>query len=125
MAGCFTATSVAAWVTDNDNLKITSMAATLSGGAVAATLPAYSLVTFVLTGNVTTGCTTSTSTSTSASSTTTSKEFSTTSSSTGTTTGCASAEWGQCAGIGWTGCTSVRRVLHARIRIPITRSVCR
>jgi len=51
-----------------------------------------------------TGTTTGTTTTTSKSTTTISST--TTTSSTGGTTGCASAEWGQCGGIGWTGCTS-------------------
>jgi hypothetical protein len=111
--GGFSATSVSATYMDNSVSAPATFAATLSGGNVAATLPAYSVVTFVLTGGSvpppsSTTTTTATSKSTTTSSTTTK---STTTTSTTTTSAAASGtgvsqEWGQCGGLYWTGPTA-------------------
>lgn len=100
----FAISAVQGWVTDNANLNVTAIAATLSGGAVAATLPAYSLVTFVLSGSLSSGTSTAKSSSGSTSTKTTTSTASTTSSA--ATTSCTSAKWGQCAGEGYSGCTT-------------------
>jgi hypothetical protein len=97
----WTTTGVAAWVTNQANLGVISWTSSLSGGVVSGTVPAYSIVTFVLSGSVSTGVSSSTSTST-----TTSKASITTTSASQTTIGCVSAHWGQCGGTGWTGCTN-------------------
>ncbi|KAF8169272.1 glycoside hydrolase [Mycena galopus ATCC 62051] len=100
----FTATSVEAFVSDQGT-DLAALTATLSGGVASASVPAHGMVTFVLNGtpgSTTTVGSTSTS-STSVSSTTT--VSTPTSTPTSPPTGCLSAEWGQCAGIGWSGCT--------------------
>jgi hypothetical protein len=114
----WTTTGVAAWVTNQANLGVVSWTSNLSGGIVTGTVPAYSIVTFVLSGSGSTGSSSTTSSSTSkattststtsksTTSTTTSKASTTSTSASQTTSGCVSAKWGQCAGMGWTGCTS-------------------
>jgi len=91
--------SVAAYYMDNSVTVPTIFATTVSGGSIGAfTLPAYSVVTFV----ITTGGTVVSSSSSVKTTTSTSKS-STSASPTSTGT---QVEWGQCGGIGWTGPTA-------------------
>lgn len=90
-----TISSAKAYYMDNSVSSPSSLSITLSGGSIAATLPGYSVVTFVTSGS---GSTTLTTTTTSGSTTTT------TTSSGSTGTGVAQ-HWGQCGGQGWTGPT--------------------
>lgn len=96
----FTAGSASAWVTQQGS-TFASTSATLSGGAVTVSVPAKGVVTVKLTaGSGSGGGSTTSTTTTKATSTTT------TSSTTTTTTSCTQAKYGQCGGIGWTGCTA-------------------
>ena len=107
--GGISVSSVAAYYMDNSVSAPAIFSATLSGGSIAATLPAYSVVTFVLSvGPESSSTTTSATHSTTL---TTSTTHSTTSITTTSTTASASAtslaqEWGQCGGEYWTGPTS-------------------
>jgi hypothetical protein len=95
--GGISVSSVAAYYMDNSVSAPAIFSATLSGGSIEATLPAYSVVTFVL------------SVGPPLSSTTTSATHSTTSTTTTSTTASATSlaqEWGQCGGEYWTGPTS-------------------
>lgn len=84
-----TISSAKAYYMDNSVSSPSSLSITLSGGSIAATLPGYSVVTFVTSGSGS-GSTTLTTT--------------TTTSSGSTGTGVAQ-HWGQCGGQGWTGPT--------------------
>ncbi|KAF7320778.1 Glycoside hydrolase [Mycena chlorophos] len=99
-ASGFTITSASAVAsTQSSGGNLTALAVTLSGGAASASVPAYSMVTFVL--NATgTGVTSSSSSSKSSTSTSSS------SSASGSPSGCISPIYAQCGGIGYTGCTS-------------------
>jgi hypothetical protein len=107
--GGYSAAEVSATYMDNSVSAPATFAATVSDGNVEATLPAYSVVTFVLTGgSVPPASTTTTSKATSTSTTTTSKATSTsttTTSAAATGTG-VSQEYGQCGGLYWTGPTA-------------------
>jgi O-glycosyl hydrolase len=96
----FTAASAAAWVTDNSN-TLSSTTAALSCGAVTVSVPAYGVVTLKLTG----GSGGATSSSCSATSTATTLSTSVTSSSATSSATCTAAEYGQCGGVTWQGCT--------------------
>ncbi|KAF7334598.1 Glycoside hydrolase [Mycena venus] len=103
----FTATSVQAFVSAQGT-DLAALPATLSGGIASASVPAHGMVTFVLNGAPGSGSSTTTVGSSSTGSTTTTVSttvITTVSTPTSSPTGCLSAEWGQCAGIGWTGCT--------------------
>ncbi|KAJ7364633.1 glycoside hydrolase [Mycena albidolilacea] len=99
----FTATSVQA-VVSAQGTDLAGLPATLSGGIASASVPAHGMVTFILNSTPGSGSTTTVGTTTTVGSTST---ISTTSVSTPTSspTGCLSAEWEQCSGMGWTGCT--------------------
>lgn len=91
-------TSAIAYHMDNSVSSPGTLSTTLSSGNVVATLPGYSVVTFVLTtGSTSSGSTTSSKSATSTTLTTTSK--------TATSTNVAQ-EYGQCGGVGWTGPTT-------------------
>jgi hypothetical protein len=94
----FSASSVKAYITDNSN-AVGTLSSTLSGGQASANVPAYSMVTFVLSASA--GSTTTTSGST------TTTSASTTSTTTTTPTGGSGTvdHYGQCGGQGWTGGT--------------------
>ena len=89
-----TISSAKAYYMDKSVSSPSSLSITLSGGSIAATLPGYSVVTFVTFGSGSTTLTTTTAKSTT----------STTTSSGSTGTGVAQ-HWGQCGGQGWTGPT--------------------
>ena len=96
-----TISSAKAYYMDNSVSSPSSLSINLSGGSIAATLPGYSVVTFVTSGSGSgsgSGSTMSTTTTTAGSTTTT------TTSSGSTGTGVAQ-HWGQCGGQGWTGPT--------------------
>lgn len=94
--------SVSAYYMDNSVSSPATFSTTLSGGTVEATLPAYSVVTFVLTvGGSSVGSTSTTATTLSTSST-----KSTTASSTSASSTSVAQEYGQCGGSGWTGPTT-------------------
>ncbi|EJD43892.1 glycoside hydrolase [Auricularia subglabra TFB-10046 SS5] len=101
--GSFVPKSVAAWVS-SQSVDIGTMSATLNGGTASGSVPAHAMVTFVLSGDGTSVPPPASTTSVSTPSTPT------TTSSVPTSTagppGCTSAKWGQCGGIGWTGCTT-------------------
>jgi len=84
-----------------------TLAVTMSAGRVTGSVPAHAMVTFLLnsaaSGTPTGPSSSSTSHGSSSISTGTSASTST---STTPPTGCVSAEWGQCGGSGWTGCTT-------------------
>lgn len=88
--------SVAAYYMDNSVSAPATFDATLSGGIVEATLPAYSAVTFVLSIGSTEVTTTTTTTTQSATSTTTSSSA---------TPSSLAGEYDQCGGEDWTGPT--------------------
>jgi hypothetical protein len=111
--------SVAAYYMDNSVTVPTTFATTVSGGSIGAfSLPAYSVVTFVIkTGGTVVSSSSSsvkTTTSTSKSSTSSVSSTKTTLSTTTTKTSTSASptstgkqvEWGQCGGIGWTGPTA-------------------
>jgi hypothetical protein len=96
--GGISVSSVAAYYMDNSVSTPTIFSTTLSSGSVKATLPAYSVVTFVLSvGPPSSSPTTTPTTHSTTSTTTTSTTASTTS---------LAQEWGQCGGLYWTGPTS-------------------
>ena len=107
--GGFTATTVQAYITNNSNNNINSMTASISGGAVSATVPGYSMVTFVLTGStssgggITSSISSSTITSAASRSTSTSSKAPT---STTTASGATQTHYGQCGGTGYSGPTT-------------------
>ncbi|KAJ7622068.1 glycoside hydrolase [Roridomyces roridus] len=105
----FTTTAAQAFLSDQGT-DLGSLATTLSGGVVSASVPAHAMVTFVLNGAPASTSSTSSVGSTTASSTsvisTTTTTTTTTTSVVAPPTGCQSAEWGQCGGTGWTGCNS-------------------
>jgi O-glycosyl hydrolase len=86
--------SAKAYYMDNSVSSPASLSITLSGGNIAATLPGYSVVTFITSGSGSTTLTTTTSAG----------PTRTTTSSGSTGTGVAQ-HWGQCGGQGWTGPT--------------------
>ncbi|KAK6537106.1 hypothetical protein TWF694_011306 [Orbilia ellipsospora] len=90
-----------AYYMSNSVSSISTLSSSLSGGRLTATLPGWSMVTFVLKSGTSTG-TTSTASTTSRTTTTTTS-IRTTSIATGT--GQCSALYQQCGGIGWTGPT--------------------
>lgn len=97
--GGITASEVSAYYMDSTVSSPSAFSATLSGGIVGGSLPARSVVTFV----ITTGSSGSTTTTT----TKTTSSFTTSASSTTTSTSSGAAqEWGQCGGQGWTGPTT-------------------
>ncbi|KAF3402903.1 hypothetical protein DPV78_004415 [Talaromyces pinophilus] len=94
-----TASKVSAYYMDSAVSSPSTFSATLNGGTVGGSLPARSMVTFV----ITTGSSGSATTTT----TKTSSTFTTSTSSTTTSTSSGAAqEWGQCGGQGWTGPTT-------------------
>lgn len=98
--GGVTVSSATAYYMDNSVSTPTALSITLSGGNVEATLPGYSVVTFILSAGSTPPQSTTMVTST------TSKTATSTASSTiGSTTNVAQ-EWGQCGGEDWTGPTT-------------------
>ncbi|KAJ6479633.1 glycoside hydrolase [Mycena sanguinolenta] len=101
----FTATSVQGFVSAQGT-DLGTLSVTLSNGVAAASVPAHAMATFLFNG--TPGSTTTISSTSTVSTTSVSTVSTTTTVSTPTSspTGCQSAEWGQCGGIGWTGCTS-------------------
>ncbi|KIO15303.1 carbohydrate-binding module family 1 protein [Tulasnella calospora MUT 4182] len=104
----FAPSTASAYLTDNTH-TVASTTATLSGGAVTVSVPAYAVLTVKMTGTTTTTSTTSATTSTSTSKTTTTSttttKTSTTTTTTTTTSGCTATHYAQCGGIGYTGCT--------------------
>ncbi|KAI0337394.1 glycoside hydrolase [Trametopsis cervina] len=97
----YTAQSVQGFLTDNSN-AIAAHTAAVSGGQVTTNVPAYGMVSLLLSGSPSSsGGSTPPVTSTTAS--TTSTPISTPTSS---PTGCTSALYAQCAGQGYTGCTT-------------------
>lgn len=106
--GGVSTSSATAYYMDNSVSSPETLSVTLSGGKVIASLPAYSVVTFVLS----TGSTQPTSTTTTKSTTTTTVIKSTMTTTTKTTTSALTSstgiaqEWGQCGGDGWTGPTT-------------------
>ncbi|KAF3925511.1 hypothetical protein AA313_de0208509 [Arthrobotrys entomopaga] len=105
----YTPGSASAWVTSSSGNFVTT-SATLASGAVTVSLPGRSVVTVVLKGSGSASTTLQTSVTTAKSTTTSSKAVTTTTTAKVTTTGggsgCQSAQYGQCGGIGWTGCSS-------------------
>ncbi|KAJ9134413.1 Carbohydrate-binding module family 1 protein [Pleurostoma richardsiae] len=115
-SGDFAPAVAEAWLTDNSH-SVASTGATLSGGAVTVSLPAHSVVTVRLTSGDSGGSsggssssaagapsTLSTVTTTSIIGTTSVIDIVTTT--TASTGGCAAAQWAQCGGIGYSGCTN-------------------
>lgn len=91
--------SAKAYYMDNSVSSPSGLSITLSGGNVEATLPGYSVVTFVSSGTGSTSFTT----------TTTAKSITSTTSTGGATGTGLAQHWSQCGGQGWTGasvCTS-------------------
>ena len=99
--GALSASSVAAYYMDSAVSSPGTLSASISGGNVKATLPGYSVVTFVLSGGSTPPVSTTQTTSVTS---TTTTSATTTSTSAVPTSG--AQQWGQCAGIGWTGPTT-------------------
>lgn len=88
-----TISSAKAYYMDNSVSSPSSLSITLSGGNIATTLPAYSVVTFIFSSTGSTSSTTTTIVNSITSTTTTASA---------TSTGLAQ-HWGQCGGQGWTG----------------------
>jgi O-glycosyl hydrolase len=97
--------SVTAYYMDNSVSSPATFSTTLSGGVVEATLPAYSVVTFVLSVGQSSTTTSPIKSTTSTTSTIKSTTSTTTSSATSSSTSLAQ-EWGQCGGDYWTGPTA-------------------
>ena len=107
--GGFTATAAKAYITNNSNLNVTPYSVSISGGLVSTSIPAYSMVTVVLTGTMNSGGGSSTKTTsaapTSSHSTKTISPASTSSSSSASSATGTQTHWNQCGGIGYSGPT--------------------